>query len=82
LQVWQWAGVSGFAVSVVRPLGHATGGAALAGAGPGPAGELSGCVAIGARGRALLDTRYARAAAHAAWTRLLAEVADDGAASR
>jgi glycosyltransferase involved in cell wall biosynthesis len=57
-------------------------GAALASALLELAADLPGCVAIGARGRALLDTRYARAAAHAAWIRLLAEVGDDGAASR
>jgi glycosyltransferase involved in cell wall biosynthesis len=32
------------------------------------------CVEMGARGRALLETRYARAKAHAAWTRLLTEI--------
>lgn len=57
-------------------------GAALASALLELAADHHGCVAMGARGRALLDTRYARAAAHAAWTRLLAEVADDGAAAR
>lgn len=38
------------------------------------------CVAMGTRGRALLETRYARAEAHAAWVRLLTDVAADGAA--
>jgi glycosyltransferase involved in cell wall biosynthesis len=38
------------------------------------AGDHARCVEMGARGRALLETRFARAEAHAAWTRLLAEV--------
>jgi glycosyltransferase involved in cell wall biosynthesis len=57
-------------------------GAALAAALLDLAADHRGCIAMGARARALLDTRYARQAAHSAWTRLLAEVADDGAAPR
>lgn len=50
-------------------------GAALASALQMLAADHARCLAMGARGRALLETRYARAEAHAAWTRLLVEVA-------
>jgi hypothetical protein len=39
------------------------------------AADHARCVEMGRRGRALLETRYARAKAHAAWARLLAAVA-------
>jgi len=41
------------------------------------AAEPARCVEMGRRGRALLETRYARAEAHAAWARLLAAVATE-----
>jgi glycosyltransferase involved in cell wall biosynthesis len=50
-------------------------GAALASVLRSLAADHARCLAMGARGRALLETRYARAEAHAAWARLLAAVA-------
>lgn len=55
-------------------------GPALAGALLDLAADHPRCVGMGARGRALLETRYARAQAHAAWVRMLTDVAADGAA--
>jgi glycosyltransferase involved in cell wall biosynthesis len=50
-------------------------GAALASVLQSLAADHARCVEMGRRGRALLETRYARAKAHAAWARLLAAVA-------